>query len=50
MSKAVPLDHLSRAGSAYDQNNSDYFYHIFVVLRRGIAMPVCHPLCLILKI
>ena len=29
-SKALPLDDLSGAVSAYDQNSSDYFYHIFL--------------------
>ena len=29
-SKALPLDDLSGTVSAYDQNSSDYCYHIFV--------------------
>ena len=31
----MPLDDLSEAVSAYDQNSSDYFYHIFVKTRDG---------------
>ena len=30
--------------SAYDQNSSDYFYHIFVVLRQGMTRQIRHPL------
>ena len=47
-SKALPLEDLSGAVSAYDQNSSDYFYHI--LLRRGTARLVCHLLCLIPKL
>ena len=36
-SKALPLDDLSGAVSAYDQNSSDYFYHSFLETRDGKA-------------
>ena len=36
-SKALPLDDLSGALSAYNQNSSEYFYHIFVETRDGKA-------------
>ena len=36
-SKVLALDDLSGAVSAYDQNNSDYFYDIFVETRDGKA-------------
>ena len=35
MSKALPLDDLSGAVSAYDQNSSDFRYHIFGETRGG---------------
>ena len=35
MSKALPLDDLSGAVSAYDQNSSDFLYHIFGETRDG---------------
>ena len=35
MSKALPLDDLLGAVSAYDQNSSDFLYHIFGETRYG---------------
>ena len=46
-SKALPLDDLLGTVLAYDQNSSEYFYHIFVETRDDKA---CMSVCLILKI